>query len=64
MSVPEFNEEQIEWLEDFICNKVLPRPMMMRNRWGYAQCNQCLDGIMWMLETVRGCRDDNQSKTV
>ena len=64
MENPGFTEEQLRWLEDIICNKVLPAPMIMKNRWGIGQCGGCLDGILGMLETVRGFRNDNQSKTV
>ena len=55
-----FDEKQIQCMEDYICNKLLPRPMIMRNRWGIGQCGDCVETIMIMLETVRGFRHDDE----
>jgi len=48
-----FTREQIEWLEDRLCNKVAPTPMLMRYKYGIGQCQRCLDVIQAMIDEVR-----------
>lgn len=48
-----FSKEELEWLEDRICNKVLPTPMIMRHEYGIGQCQRCLDVLQAFLDEVR-----------
>jgi hypothetical protein len=59
-----FTTEQVDWLADRICNKVLPVPMLMRFRYGIDPCQKCLDVVEELLDEIRSLEDDAKRETV